>query len=328
VLFASFFIVMDATVCTMPEKEKLLFKWIEKNGGFINPKLEISFGPDPLWNVRGVFAKAHIEHDETLAVIPTHLAICASPEQEDPDCEVALKIIAELAKGADSFYFPYLQILADKPPIMFTRQETSLLEGLPPYDSGKLEVRVKECGLGTTPGGPELLALVWARIMSIDDTPCMIPFWDNFNHHRVAQNLMWGRQPEIFLQAHDNITAGSQVWSEFNQNTPTLFATYGFLEPSPSVWFFDGKDDVRYFFDLSDETVEIHPVEGQLQDLDQMQVQLLEVLLELKEREADFRVAAAAYAGNPDTLTLITSYRAAYERALTSLAAALRQRDV
>jgi hypothetical protein len=46
------------------EKQNAIFNWVESNGGYVNPKVEITTGTDPTWNVRGVFATAEISQDE------------------------------------------------------------------------------------------------------------------------------------------------------------------------------------------------------------------------------------------------------------------------
>ena len=88
------------------QKQNALYEWIRGNGGYVNPKLIISTGSDPSWNVRGVFTHDTISSDETLFRIPPDLAIC---HQEF--CDVVAALSHEITLGQSSFWWPYISIM-------------------------------------------------------------------------------------------------------------------------------------------------------------------------------------------------------------------------
>jgi len=58
------------------EKQHTIFEWVEANGGYVNPNVQITVGSDPNWSIRGAFATAPIERSETIFQIPKNLSLC------------------------------------------------------------------------------------------------------------------------------------------------------------------------------------------------------------------------------------------------------------
>lgn len=307
-----------------------LFDWIRDNGGYVNPKVSLSTGPDPAWTVRGIFANEYIEQGEALAHIPKSVMICAGPEGSD--CDVTGMLAREMELGKDSFYWPYLRVLESHEPILFGLEELPLLVGLPPYNFQEAEKRAEECGFDfNDPMWRRATALVLHRVMLMDGM-CMIPFWDSLNHHRANYNLGWFVDPETNdeaeLSAGYDIEEGGQVWSEFNHDTPDLFSCYGFVEPPPQVWYFNGTDGARYDFDLNDEGVEFHVrPDGTHQNLHVLATQMALVLDDLRRQDTQFEHAVASYKGPSELSELISSYRRTFMSALKTGIYAL-QRDL
>ena len=130
--------------CKAPfcELQHSLFGWVEQNGGYIHPSLELSTGPNPDLNIRGLFSTTSIPEGEVLVSLPQDVLLCAFPDDtahwgDESQCHLIYKLAEELKKGEASRYWPYLSSMEDHEvdlPAVWSHEERQLLSGLYPTD--------------------------------------------------------------------------------------------------------------------------------------------------------------------------------------------------
>ena len=240
------------------DKQNSLFEWVEANGGYVNPKLELTTGPDPSWKVRGVFATASISHGERIFQLPPNLLLCGASY-----CDVVNSLSQELSKGPASFWWPYLNVLEDHDidlPFAWTDEERDLLSGLHPSymaETGAHEIcdmYCDGCNLDMS-DATNLLSfqLVKARAAAgKDDVTCMIPLFDAINHAQEGNEntvLMGDYDEEFAVAAIDDIDENNQLFDSFGDNAVhRLFHEYGFFSQYPRLWVFEDNsgEEIRF----------------------------------------------------------------------------------
>jgi hypothetical protein len=223
------------------EKQTAIFNWVESNGGYVNPKVEITSGPDPKWNVRGVFTTAEISQDELIFWVPPHLLLCGTTF-----CDSVAVLSRELSIGNSSFWWPYLSVMEDHRLDLshaWTDEERDLLRGLYPHDLTSNAILFK---CGSLDMNEEInlraLQLVIARSVGDEENVCMAPLFDSINHGQQGyENSAIGALDDgTSVYATDNIEKGQQLFDSFGGNEFfRLFRDYGFLSQYPRLWLFE-----------------------------------------------------------------------------------------
>ncbi len=118
------------------ELQHSLFGWVEQNGGYIHPSLELSTGRNPSLNIRGLFSATFIPEGEVLVSLPQDVLLCAFPDDDttnwgdETQCHLIYKLVEELKKGEQSRYWPYLSSMDDHEidiPAVWSHEERQLL---------------------------------------------------------------------------------------------------------------------------------------------------------------------------------------------------------
>mmetsp|Transcript_26658 Transcript_26658/g.38211 ORF Transcript_26658/g.38211 Transcript_26658/m.38211 type:complete len:350 (-) Transcript_26658:3829-4878(-) len=254
IIIFSYLIIISSSEVSVEDRDKWysLVKWIDENDGYVNPKLELSTGSDPSWKIRGVFATAPIEEDETLVLIPPELRFCY-----DYTCDVIEALAEEIRLLAkESFWWPYLSLLEDHDvdlPSWWTEEELELLSGLYPTDwTRHAEYFESECRNidFSDPIDLRAVQLYQARSKVTEDgseETCLIPVYDSINHGSLEdQNYVtFHGKRTIKLFSTQDIKAGAQLWNNYGQDDMgRLFRDYGYISSTyPKTWILVEKDD-------------------------------------------------------------------------------------
>ncbi len=228
------------------QKQNALYEWIHGNGGYVNPKLIITTGSDPSWNVRGIFTHDTISSDETLFRIPSDLALC---HQEF--CDVVTALSHEILLGPSSFWWPYISIMEDHEldlPYTWNDEERDLLGGLYPK---RLSTHTAHdiCPMLdiTDDTNIRALQLVGSRSAKNQGYICMVPLFDSINHAQEGfenSELTGHYDDEFVMLAINDIFEKEQVMDTFGDNSfHRLYSDYGFFSQYPRSWVFE--DDHR-----------------------------------------------------------------------------------
>lgn len=238
------------------EIQNFLFSWIEDNGGYINPKLELSTGPDENWTIRGIFATSDIKEGEMIFSIPPVVQLC------HPDtCGLIQLMRDELKKGERSFYWPYILSMEDHRvdlPAFWNEHERSLFAGIQPKE-WQSQLRWYETVCGGDVNDVEhvrAMMLVLARHQGNEYAVCMSPIYDALNHGSYAITNTAYRFHETNFQRYASrpISTGEQVWNHFgNFTVARFFQEYGFIPQYPRIWSFTGSDGFTYAIELHDD---------------------------------------------------------------------------
>lgn len=88
--------------------------WLRENGGFFSDKIEFrALDPNDEKSPNGLFAKASLQVNETIMVIP-HKCLLTSPEgQRKSICNTARALVDHYRKGNQSFFQTYVNYLFD-----------------------------------------------------------------------------------------------------------------------------------------------------------------------------------------------------------------------
>jgi hypothetical protein len=124
---------------------------LTRMGGFVDPRVRVGILP---YGVRGLLATADIPANTVVIHVPTS-AVLAPVDREAKSvdsCALVDTILAELRKGEQSAWWPYLRFddsLGSKVLDTWSREELNELQGLPPDDAGRdLEWYMKHCRPG------------------------------------------------------------------------------------------------------------------------------------------------------------------------------------
>jgi len=235
------------------EKQDTIFNWVESNGGYVSPKVEISSGPDPTWNIRGVFATAPIESGETIFSIPPNLAICKATY-----CDLVFNVLHELTLGNTSFWWPYLSLMEDDKldlPYTWTDEERDLLSGLYPTDLSTHKAG-DICEMIDVENELHLraLQLVGSRDVGSFDHFCIVPLFDSINHGQegYVNSYLSGEHDEGFsVYTYDEIEGQQQLLDTFGDNSfYRLFRDYGFFSQYPRLWVFKDEEGTEIHFKI------------------------------------------------------------------------------
>ena len=271
--FSSFlsFALSDRPPCnhSFCDLQNSLFSWIESNGGYINPKVELSTGPDPNWRVRGVFTTSQLEVGEKIFSLTPNLQIC-----DTNMCELVNKVRNELVKAEESFWWPYISAMEDHLvdiPSIWNEQERSILNDLAPNDWQRHLVWFEQVCGGDVRDAHHLrsMLLVVARSNGNDSQACMSPFYDSLNHangNLVNTDNFWNGE-NFEKIANQVIGEGQQVFNSFGlSDVGRLFRDYGFISQYPRLWTFTGVDGQEYAFECFDENglmiIDINPYDS------------------------------------------------------------------
>lgn len=317
-------ICADGAGCTA---QQMLFEWITSNGGYINPNIELSTGPDPAWQVRGVFATDYIEEEKILFQLPMNLLMCA--KTEDDGCELVNMLATEMEKGSESFFAPYISSLEDHYvdlPSLWSPEERALLWGLRPLDWTRhvdwyRGVCMKDV---TDEAAKRALMLFVARSNIVSVYPCLSPMYDLFNHgsydlHNVDVVMMGSK---LTMVTTAEVEAGQQLFSNFGEeDVGRLFRDYGFISQRPRLWEIEGDDgSLHYFWEDLDDNGDIYIDFGEESAGYLTLDQDISMLTALKQRAAEASATDPdmdnALAGSSARIVQALEYRKAYKSAV------------
>lgn len=243
------------------DKQIALFEWVEQQGGYVSPKIELTTGPDPSWHIRGVFAKAPIQDGEIIANIPSSAQICQQEEEdENTTCHLSDLLADEMAlTDRSSVYSPYLAIMEDHEIDMtsfWSEEERELLNGLYPLDWDRFLLEFEDCDLDTSdPVSVRAFQLTQSRTNELgsDDgyqvfNSCFIPAYDLMNQViKYKANVSLKREGgNVILTAWHDIAEGAQLVIDYGvDNVGRLFRDHAFINQAyPRVWLFRNTENV------------------------------------------------------------------------------------
>jgi hypothetical protein len=244
------------------EKQNAIFEWVESNGGYVNPKVEITTGPEPYWKIRGVFATAApISTDEIIFRIPSNLVLCRAEF-----CDLVAALSTEISLGKASFWWPYLSTMEDHEldlPYVWTKEERELLSGLYPRN---LVTETAQHMCNTLDMSKEANIRAFQLVMSRsgdgghggEDHICMIPLFDAINHaQETYENTSYQGIFTDYLEIYavEDIAKNQQLFDTFGDNSfYRLFQNYGFHSQYPRLWVFrDEETDEEVSFRIFQE---------------------------------------------------------------------------
>jgi hypothetical protein len=232
------------------EKQNTIFEWVEANGGYVNPNVQITVGPDPNWSIRGVFATSAIHNDDTIFLLPSKLIMCRLDF-----CDLVSALSHELSLGNSSFWWPYVSLLMDQEldlPYIWSKEERGLLSGLYPRDL-KESAAHEMCHMLDMNKETNIQAfqLVVSRAgdggFGGEDYTCMIPLYDSINHAQESyQNSAFKGHFENYLEvfAVGSISENKQLLDSFTDSSfYFLFQNFGFLSQYPRLWVFEDENN-------------------------------------------------------------------------------------
>jgi hypothetical protein len=232
------------------EKQSAIFEWVEDNGGYVNPSIQITVGPDPNWNTRGVFATSSILNDDTIFLLPSNLLLCRLDF-----CDLVSALSYELSLGNSSFWWPYISLLMDQEldlPYIWSKEERGLLSGLYPRDLEESAAH-EMCHMLDMNNETNIQAfqLVISRAgdggLGGEDYTCMIPLYDSINHAQESyQNSAFKGHFENYLEvfAVGSISENKQLLDSFTDSSYYfLFQNFGFLSQYPRLWVFEDENN-------------------------------------------------------------------------------------
>lgn len=309
-----------------------LVKWIDENDGYVNPKLELSTGSDPSWKIRGVFATAPIEEDETLALIPPALRFCS-----EEICDIIETLAEEIHLPAkESFWWPYLSLLEDHDvdlPSWWTEEELELLSGLYPTDWTRhaeyFEWKCRNIDL-SDPIDVRAVQLYQARskMSGIGEETCLVPVYDSINHGSLEDHnyFTFHGKRTIKLFATQGIEAGAQLWNNYGQDDiGRMLRDYGYISDTyPKTWILGEKGDgSEILIQMESENKMSSVIQGGGSDTYETIVNLLSYVTENEPTGIQQRSTTM----NPKRYALAVEYRKQYIQALEAAAEHLKPRE-
>lgn len=235
-------------------KQDAIFEWVRFNGGYVNPNIELSTGPDKSWVIPGIFSTGPIPKGETILVLPPKLMF-----RNDSLCHIIHNFRKELNLREKSFWWPYLSFLKDidpNIPAFWTSEERELLSVLSPINwTRPVEWYMSACCCSKDAiPAPDLfpLELVVSRcnIVRHNHSGLMFyltPLYDFLNHGSMQQKntlSLWDEEGGAIISTSKEIKAGEQLWSNYGyEDVDSLFSLYGFLPQYPRLWVFDTENN-------------------------------------------------------------------------------------
>lgn len=306
VLLATSSVTTTATLDRPPcsheycEKQNAIFEWVETNGGYVNPMVELTTGPDPSWKIRGVFATlGSISVDATVFSIPSKLMLCRTHF-----CDLVAALSQEISLGKASFWWPYLSTLEDHKidlPCVWSDEERDLLSGLYP-DALVTETAHDLCNMTDLSNESMVRSfqLVSSRFFGGENDGkghvCMIPLFDAINQAQPSfENVNWNGNitENLEFKVVMDIAVNEQLLESYTDNTfNRLFQNYGFLSRYPQLWVFPDEDSEEELkFQITEENEGVYSFdfnpqnEGHQNDLDYMNEAIYNHLSSVLESE-------------------------------------------
>mmetsp|Transcript_40460 Transcript_40460/g.59449 ORF Transcript_40460/g.59449 Transcript_40460/m.59449 type:complete len:361 (+) Transcript_40460:38-1120(+) len=246
----------DGNECFKHETEDI-FEWVVNNGGFLHDSLEIKTGI----HGRGMFTKDKLPQGATLVRVPLDLVI----HGEGHPCHTVVKLRDEMRLDKCSKYWPYIKFMDEVVidlPNSWSKEELSMLEGLPPGNWQIHSDRMRDdCKDITDLDENDPIALRALFLYATRAGPeGMQPIFDIFNH---GYNSTWHHTPDsadhFIFQTQQGIAAGEELFNQFRpgagagagtvkqmtdygyypDGSPEIFRDYGFLEAPPTLWSFE-----------------------------------------------------------------------------------------
>ena len=254
---------------TVEEHAASLISWLQKEGGYINPKLEMRrFDPSDPSTFFGMYTNDDIDKDEVLFRIPYSMVLKGDYDGRTMTCATVRVLVQHLKLKDESKYAPWVNYLLDAKPLGPMPSSWS--------DSGKALFRRVLGGYGDYPielplqDDPFPWVDEWSKGCDGSDDPLeeyaaltvvqrtwdeiMIPVLDMLSH----RNGNWLNSyhtdvfsgDDIYLKAKRDIEAKEQIYTSYNMcdscgnryfdyGTAEILRDYGFVEQMPQTWIFD-----------------------------------------------------------------------------------------
>ena len=228
-------------------KQDAIFRWVEINGGYVNPKVELTTGPDPSWTIRGVFATEPLLNGEKIFELSPELIF-----SHDSLVHTVTALTHEISLGQESFWWPYLSHLEEldiDSPSFWTEEERDLLSGLSPFDwSRHLDWYKYACNgdINNADGFRALKYTVTRTNQKLDHLGnlmfCLTPLYDFMNHaHEKNFKTVHGQQSSTTICTTEDVGTGQQLFNNYgSEDVGKMFRDYGFIPDYPRLWIFDG----------------------------------------------------------------------------------------
>jgi spermidine synthase len=250
-----------------------LIQWVIAKGGVFNRKMEIrrSNPRDPNSHL-AMFAQDDIPENELLLEIPRSVLITAGDDKGEYGglwCPTVRNLIAELKKGDESEFAPYVKYLKRQPPgqlpsawsdagkdlllELLAQNDDDDFNDVRPADAiGWIDNEWKQDCQGSDDAFEQHVAMLLVQ-RGWDDLA--IPLFDMMSHrngrwHNTKSNSVHKKSTNIKVKASRDIKAGEEIYSSYNfckdcankakgeYGTPEILRDYGFVENYPQRWFF------------------------------------------------------------------------------------------
>uniref|UniRef100_A0A7S1VGT3 SET domain-containing protein n=2 Tax=Grammatophora oceanica TaxID=210454 RepID=A0A7S1VGT3_9STRA len=247
-------------------------EWLEKRGGYFNPKLSFA----PLGSLpsaaKGVFTTEDIKQGETLLVLPQSAILGSGKESFERDhdfCETARNLLRQYRLGEKSEYWPYVNHvfsnnIRGRLPSQWSDEGKELLkfiktDDLKPWKPTGVSYRGRcKDDDYEDPLIEDAYFITLSR--SWDDK--LLPVYDMMSHRNgnwtnVDSNSAH-RGKDIVVFAVRDVKAGEQMYLSYNEcsdcenyaytyGLPDLVKDYGFVEQYPQRWIFPGPGKPMVF---------------------------------------------------------------------------------
>jgi len=247
--------VIGDSSCRFSGPEDLL-EWVRSfRGGHVDRRIEVSESGSS----RGITAKAAIRSHEVIVKLPWELVL-----SEDAGlCSLVDSLRAELSLGRCSKLWPWIRALNDVDiplPTAWPKEALDLIRDLPPGDWTSVHDEYKaKCGNSSDPLVARSLLLVKSRACAAG----LAPVQDMFNHRESPfANVELEHVPGNYVKVRTikDIAQGEElyiVYKNGHSSAPEIFRDYGFVEQSPSTWFFKATGS-KFLFEVMNEAGEVH----------------------------------------------------------------------
>ena len=263
------------------ELEAALVQWLETNGVYLSDKAAWGKAAHPLkvesetvedfeLSGRGVLARKDIQQGEQILTVPPQCLMtkAAAVQQLGPRVvtdsmgdyvALAMLLISERAKGASSFWAPYINILPTVEEVgqtwTWNEDDLAMLKGSSVTDSSdslrrKLQRDLEQLTAETiTPNGLDPAVFTWeawewafsmlfSRAINLRETEelAMVPYADLLNHSPYCSSyffynsIPFSKEREVALYADRNYAKNDQVLISYGQKSNAeLVLLYGFV---------------------------------------------------------------------------------------------------
>ena len=256
------------------EHAKALISWLNKEGGYVHPNLQIRrVDPSDPTSYLGFFVDNFIPEGEVIMRVPRNMVLDSTeknPDVEVMNCKTVRNLINQIKLKDESKYAPYVNFLTDTQlpsiPVAWSQAGKDLLnhvignnnlmeEQLPPYSPPHWLKWWQEERNGSNDPLEEYAALFTIH-RSWDDL--MIPIFDTMNHRNgrwvnTNSSDLRDTRIDVEVKASKDIKANDQLYLSYNRcetcgnriyeyGTDQILWDYGFVEQMPQSFYFPEMD--------------------------------------------------------------------------------------